>query len=98
MITIIGAGIGGLTAALTLAMRKDNKKGNNYFEIYEKQNSISKVGGNITLFPNAVRILKELGCLEGLYRYGWVVKKATFVDSNLKFIANREIGNRHIYG
>jgi FAD-dependent urate hydroxylase len=95
---IIGAGIGGLTAALTMAMRKDNNFNKNSFEIYERRKDICKIGGNITLFPNAVRILKELGCIEELYRYGWIVEKATFVDSNLKLIAIREIGNREIYG
>ena len=96
MIKIIGAGIGGLTAAITLAIRHPNEIG--YFEIFEKYSKPHNLGGTITLFPNAVRVLKELGCLGDLYENGWIVDNAKFLDSKLGIVVNREIGNKLKYG
>lgn len=96
MIKIIGAGIGGLTAAITLAIRRPDA--DEYFKIFEKYSKPHSLGGTITLFPNAIRVLKELGCLEDLYQNGWIVDNAKFLDSKLRVIVNREIGNILRYG
>jgi len=96
MIKIIGAGIGGLTAAITIATRRPDEVG--YFEIYEKYGNSHSLGGTITLFPNAIRVLKELECLEDLYESGWIVDNAKFLNSKLEIVVNREIGNILRYG
>ena len=54
-ITIIGAGIGGLTLAVAL-----EKKGLN-FQLYEQADSFEAFGYGIQISPNVVRVLWELG-------------------------------------
>ena len=57
-VSIVGAGIGGLTAALTL------KKSGHNPTIYEKSELLSELGAGVQLSPNANRVLKYLGiCL-----------------------------------
>jgi len=54
-ILIIGAGIGGLAAALAL------QKAGFAVQIFERTKEIREVGAGLTLWPNAVRVLQELG-------------------------------------
>ncbi len=62
-IIVVGAGIGGLTAALALA-----RKGF-HVEIYEWEAELSEVGAGIQLSPNASRVLLKLGLGEKLKPY-----------------------------
>ncbi|RUM25242.1 salicylate hydroxylase [Rhizobium vallis] len=57
---IIGAGISGLTAALSLSRRGISS------EIFEQAGKLTEVGAGLQVSPNASRILAELGILEGL--------------------------------
>ncbi|MBX4999674.1 NAD(P)-binding protein [Rhizobium lentis] len=57
---IIGAGIAGLTAALSLSRRGISS------EIFEQAGELLDVGAGLQVSPNASRILDELGILEGL--------------------------------
>ncbi|PWW04000.1 salicylate hydroxylase [Hoeflea marina] len=59
-ITIIGAGIGGLTAALAFA-----RKGHGV-EIVEQAAELSEVGAGLQVSPNASRVLGALGLSEAL--------------------------------
>lgn len=61
-IAIIGAGIGGLTAALSL------RRAGFDVEVYEQAAELTEVGGGINMGPNAARILYRLGLGEGLDR------------------------------
>jgi len=63
-IAVIGAGIGGLTAALAL------RQAGFAVEVYEQAPELTEVGGGINMGPNAVRILRRLGLAEGLDREG----------------------------
>lgn len=54
-VAIAGAGIGGLTAALSLAQRGFK------ISVYEKSAKLEEVGAGIQLSPNAFRILDMLG-------------------------------------
>ncbi len=63
-IAVIGAGIGGLSAALSL--RHAGFK----VEVYEQAPQLTEVGGGINMGPNAVRILRRLGLGPGLDREG----------------------------
>ncbi|SVE47123.1 uncharacterized protein METZ01_LOCUS499977, partial [marine metagenome] len=81
---IVGGGIGGLAAALTLA-RIGIK-----VEVFEQAPTFGEVGAGIQLSPNAVRVLHCIGleerlrtigfCPEALemrtWRYGWTVSRA----------------------
>jgi salicylate hydroxylase len=63
-IAIVGAGLGGLVAAI--AARRAG------FEaaIYEQAGAFGEVGAGIQLGPNAVKVLRALGREEGLARFG----------------------------
>ncbi|KAK6593226.1 hypothetical protein H4I96_11161 [Botrytis cinerea] len=56
-IVIIGAGMGGLSTALSLA-----KEGFTNIEVFETASNLGFVGAGIQLAPNMARILDRLGC------------------------------------
>ena len=63
-IIIVGAGIGGLTAAAILLRRGFS------VEIYEQASVLSEVGAGIQCSANAVKVLYYLGLKEKLDRVG----------------------------
>jgi salicylate hydroxylase len=64
-IAIIGAGMGGLVAAIGLQSAGARVR------VYEQARILGEVGAGITLSPNASRILDHLGLAEGLRRIGY---------------------------
>jgi salicylate hydroxylase len=63
-IAVIGGGIGGLTAALSL------RQAGFEVDVYEQAPELTQIGGGINMGPNAVRILRRLGLGAGLDREG----------------------------
>jgi salicylate hydroxylase len=63
-IAVIGGGIGGLTAALSLHQAGFG------VDVYEQAPELTQIGGGINMGPNAVRILRRLGLTAGLDREG----------------------------
>jgi salicylate hydroxylase len=63
-IAVIGGGIGGLTAALSL------RRAGFEVDLYEQAPGLTHIGGGINMGPNAARILIRLGLGEGLLREG----------------------------
>jgi salicylate hydroxylase len=63
-IAVIGGGIGGLTAALSL------RRAGFEVDVYEQAPELTQIGGGINMGPNAVRILRRLGLAAGLDREG----------------------------
>ena len=63
-IAIVGGGIGGLTAALSL------RQAGFEADIYEQAPALTHIGGGINMGPNAARVLIRLGLGEGLLRDG----------------------------
>ncbi len=61
-IAVIGAGIGGLSAALSL------RRAGFAVDVYEQAAALTEIGGGINMGPNAARILYRLGCGPGLER------------------------------
>jgi 2-polyprenyl-6-methoxyphenol hydroxylase-like FAD-dependent oxidoreductase len=57
-IGIIGGGIGGVAAAVAL------HRAGIEATVYERANELREVGAGMMLWPNATRVLKELGLLE----------------------------------
>jgi 2-polyprenyl-6-methoxyphenol hydroxylase-like FAD-dependent oxidoreductase len=57
-IGIIGGGIGGVAAAVAL------RRAGIHATVYERANELREVGAGMMLWPNATRVLKELGLLE----------------------------------
>lgn len=81
-LAIVGAGIGGLTAALTLA-RQGHK-----VSIVERRTGFTEVGAGLQLSPNASRILLDLGLGPALRRV--VTEPDRVVIRSLR--SGREIG------
>src|SRR5712691_11920568 len=63
-IAVIGGGIGGLTAALSL------RQAGFAVDVYEQAPELTQIGGGINMGPNAARILRRLGLGPGLDREG----------------------------
>src|SRR5579864_5677624 len=63
-IAVIGAGIGGLSAAVALRQAGFDA------DVYEQAPELTEVGGGINMGPNAVRVLRRLGLGPGLDREG----------------------------
>ena len=63
-VAVIGGGIGGLTAALSL------RQAGFEVDVYEQAPELTQIGGGINMGPNAARILRGLGLAEGLDREG----------------------------
>ncbi|HXN13385.1 MAG TPA: FAD-dependent monooxygenase [Candidatus Acidoferrales bacterium] len=63
-IIVIGAGIGGLTAALTL------RRSGFEVQVFEQATELREVGAGVQISPNATRILHRLGLEQPLRRFG----------------------------
>ena len=63
-VIVIGAGIGGLAAALTL------KRSGFEVQVFEQAAELREIGAGIQISPNAARILNRLGLEEPLRRFG----------------------------
>lgn len=63
-VVIVGAGIGGLTAAALLHQRGHN------VELLEKASAFGEVGAGIQISPNGARVLAEIGLAERLREIG----------------------------
>ena len=61
-IAVVGAGLGGLTAAVALRQAGFD------VDVYEQAPALTEVGGGINLGPNAARVLYQLGLGAGLDR------------------------------
>ena len=59
-VVVIGAGIGGLAAAVALAQRGIE------VEVHERADRLGEVGAGLQLGPNAVKVLRGLGILDAL--------------------------------
>lgn len=66
-VIIIGAGIGGLTAALTM------RRAGYELEIYEKTNELRPAGAGISVWSNGVKILNSLGLGDEIANIGGIM-------------------------
>ncbi|MBT4719578.1 MAG: flavin-dependent oxidoreductase [Rhodospirillaceae bacterium] len=71
---IIGGGIGGLSAALTLHARGIET------EIFEQSSALGELGVGINTLPHAIKELAELGLLEDLIRVGIQTSELTYAN------------------
>ncbi|KAF5027016.1 hypothetical protein F66182_891 [Fusarium sp. NRRL 66182] len=70
-VIIVGAGIGGLTAGISLS-----QSGHSVM-ILERVDKIDEIGAGIQLAPNASRILNRLGVLEEVMDYATVLERVS---------------------
>jgi salicylate hydroxylase len=72
-VAIIGGGIGGLTAAVSLLQAGFDVR------VYEQARWLSEVGAGINIGPNAARLLIKLGCATNWTR--WPSVRRTFTNA-----------------
>ena len=84
-ITIIGAGIGGLTTAIALKQRGHK------VEIFETSPHFSKAGSGINLAINAMQIFKRLGVYDDIVKAGNHSTSMVVSDSNLSVISKIDL-------
>ena len=65
-IAIAGGGIGGLSAALSLAQH------GHQITVFEQTSTVSGIGAGIQLSPNCTRVLYALGLADALKQYGFL--------------------------
>lgn len=83
-VIIVGAGVGGLTAGISLSQTGHS------VTILERVNKIDEVGAGIQLAPNASRILNRLGVLEEIMEHATVLERVSirYVISERRFQRN----------
>ncbi|MBX2962107.1 MAG: FAD-dependent monooxygenase [Cyclobacteriaceae bacterium] len=89
---IIGAGIGGLTAAIALL-----KKGIDV-EIYEQSAELNEVGAGIWVAPNGLKVFEQLGIADKIIEGGTSLNKIVVTDLKdrpVSVIDGSEISKRH---
>ena len=74
-VIVVGAGVGGLAAALALARRGAS------VTVLERATSFGEVGAGVQLAPNATRLLKQGGLGAALERVGFAPRSAQVRDS-----------------
>jgi len=71
---IIGAGIGGLTAAIALLKRGIDVR------IYEQAGEMNEVGAGIWIAPNGMKVLEELGISDEVISSGKALTRISIID------------------
>ena len=84
-LSIVGAGIGGLTAGLALF-----KKGFNV-EVFEAAKELKPVGAGIILAPNATKIFQELGLYDQILAAGNKITNIIITDNMLKQVIKNDL-------
>jgi len=74
-ILIIGAGIGGLTAAIAL------RQAGFEVEVFERAAELKEIGAGIGLSANAIRVLKHLGLMQQVIDKGTIIEAAVTYTS-----------------
>jgi len=87
-IAIVGAGIGGLTLALSLHQAGISCR------VYESAPEIKPLGVGINILPHAVRELDHLGLLNELSRVGVTTRESAFYNAHGQFVYSEPAG-RH---
>ena len=85
-IIIIGSGIGGLCTAIASQ--------NHGFDvtIYEKVKKLGEVGAGLTLWSNAIKVLRELGVADAVIRAGSKVNRSQIRASSGDMLYDVRIG------
>src|SRR3981189_3086805 len=91
-IAIIGGGIGGLTAALALRQFGFEP------EVFEQAPALLDVGAAIAVWPNAMRILEQLGLSEKIMQQAGVIKQVRWLDCHGKILNQVPISGHTLDG
>lgn len=83
-IAIIGGGIAGLTFSLCLQQK------NYSFHIFEKKSDINEIGAGISVFPNALKVLKSIGLIDEVLASSGAMKTMHLRTNSGKFLLSTE--------
>src|SRR4051812_12139007 len=81
-VSVIGGGIGGLSAAIAFRQIGLDVK------VYEQAPALGEVGAGITLWPNAIRVLRKLNLADQVVEKGSVIHRAAFLTWNGKMLSS----------
>ena len=87
-VIIIGGGLAGL--ALSLFLKKAGIKST----IYEAYPRLTNIGGGLTIAPNGMNVLAELGLKEKLLQKGGIVKEFAFINQQGIYLAGIKIDEK----
>jgi 2-polyprenyl-6-methoxyphenol hydroxylase-like FAD-dependent oxidoreductase len=82
---VAGAGVGGLSAAIGLAMKGWS------VDVYERSASVREIGAGIFIKGNGLRVLDALGVLDQIRRDCVVLREARTFDDNGQCLARRPL-------
>jgi len=91
-VLIVGAGIGGLTLALSLHRAGISCR------VFEVVTEIKPLGAGVNLLPHAVRVLDGLGLVDELAAVGVTTQESIFFDKYGKFVLSEPAGRAAGYG
>ncbi|ORX34239.1 hypothetical protein BD324DRAFT_637203 [Kockovaella imperatae] len=91
-VIIVGGGLGGTCLALALAQRGIKS------EIYEGKAERQDIGGSLTLAPNCLRVLDQLGLWRDLRKQGTEFEIMNLITNDGFQIGKFHIGSRARYG
>src|ERR1043165_1064187 len=84
-ILVVGAGIGGLTAAIAL------RQAGFTVEVFERAGELKEIGAGIGLSANAMRVLKRLGLMRQVLDHGTIIEAAETYNSRGSLIGRMPI-------
>ena len=80
-VIVVGAGIGGLTAAIALTRRNID------VEVYERAPHLADVGAGVSLWPNALKALHQLGMKAALEALSFVSETGALRTADGRFLS-----------
>ncbi|MBU2883001.1 FAD-dependent monooxygenase [Psychrosphaera sp. B3R10] len=91
-IAILGGGIGGISAAISLKQAGFNPT------IYERHQSISEMGAGIVCWPNAIFVLETLGVLQKIEMFGGKITAMSRFSSSGEPLGSLDVSqlNKHM--
>lgn len=92
MIGIVGGGFGGVSLGIFLKLYGIDAV------VVEAGETASPKGGTVTMFPNAMRVLRELGVASEVERNGISVTKQKFKSRGGRHIVDRKLSGSGLYG
>ncbi|UBF25852.1 FAD-dependent monooxygenase [Kovacikia minuta CCNUW1] len=93
-VTVIGAGLGGLAAAIALRQQGIDT------QVYEKARGLQPIGAGLSLFPNGLNVLNAIlpGLADSLIRVGSQAQRVNLRKSNGDLIAQNQLPLQEQYG
>ncbi|MBX9948528.1 MAG: FAD-dependent monooxygenase [Candidatus Obscuribacterales bacterium] len=82
---VIGAGLGGLSAALAL------QRVGFEVEVYEKSQELKEVGAGIVLYPNAINVLRKLDVYDAVASAGSFGRHGKYMTPNGKVLVEMDL-------